>query len=81
MFERLLYVLLVVILGYWSWTAIRSERDANTLRSPASNALEMERCMSEKKRGLHMGGGISYEERCAKELNLYKKEGEWHTRQ
>ncbi len=81
MFERTLYVVLFAVLGFWSWTAIQSDKSSNQVRGPHSNALEMERCMKKKDRSLNMGGGPGVEERCAKELNLYKKEGEWHTRQ
>lgn len=81
MFERLLFVFLIVVLGFWSWTAIQSKKNANQLRGPHTNALEMERCMKEKERSLNFGGGMSDEQRCAKELNLVKKEGEWHSRQ
>ncbi len=80
MFERLLYVLLFAILGYWTWTAIRPDAGPGNAQSTARNALEMERCIKTKKKSLQMGGGISYEKQCAKELNLYLEAGEWHSR-
>ena len=82
MFERLLVFAIVVGAAYWYWTGPYQARvNPSYGQKLQQNAQAMEDCRERRNyaagRTLTQAGDL--EEICAKELNLYFENGQWHS--
>jgi hypothetical protein len=82
MIERIVTVVILLGAAYWYWSGPYQERVNPTYgQKLAKNARDMEECKERKSyaAGRMVSAAGNVEEICARQLNLYFENGNWHS--
>ena len=80
MLSKILSMLVATVAGWWAWTGpIHDWQTISVKEQAEANAQQMARCLYGKEyvASATGNGAIDPEAACARQLNLYRHEGQW----